>query len=386
MDYSRDSFFNSFQKIDFVGFDLDHTLIHYKIQELGKLVFDCLKRYVVEIRSFNKDLLQVEYDPEICVKGNLCDISKGNLIKIDNDNKVRRAFHGVNKQLSLTEIEQQYNQDKIIEFSGHRTENFLPVFSYFELGMGSLFIVMVDFFDEKKDQTCKNYAEIAKLVLDAMDYIFNDWNRGYYYPTITNNLDKYIKKSPKIRKLLEKMKENGKGLFLITNSLPEYSNYLLSFSIGSDWEKLFQIVVFFARKPSFYDSKAQFEIISQNEKSMKLMFGNYNEFKKLLFNSTPNKKEFKTCYFGDHLIGDIKECKAKTDWNTVAIIEELKPNSNDLLESPKWGSFSFCDSSKETKEEKKKTFWQQFADTHSDYYVYSLEEFYDQYCEFLSKK
>ena len=48
------------------------------------------------------------------------------------------------------------------------------------------------------------------------------------------------------------LRENGKFLYVITGSHVDFASHVASYALGEDWMDLFDIVIFFARKPSFF--------------------------------------------------------------------------------------------------------------------------------------
>ncbi len=54
------------------------------------------------------------------------------------------------------------------------------------------------------------------------------------------------------------LRENGKFLYVITGSHVDFASHVASYAIGEDWKDLFDIVIFFARKPSFFVEKRPF--------------------------------------------------------------------------------------------------------------------------------
>ena len=50
----------------------------------------------------------------------------------------------------------------------------------------------------------------------------------------------------------------GKFLYVITGSHYDFASHVASYAIGEDWKDLFDIVIFFARKPSFFLEKRPF--------------------------------------------------------------------------------------------------------------------------------
>ena len=51
------------------------------------------------------------------------------------------------------------------------------------------------------------------------------------------------------------LRNNGKFLYVITGSHIDFASHVASHAIGPDWKDLFDIIIFFARKPSFFVEK-----------------------------------------------------------------------------------------------------------------------------------
>ena len=73
------------------------------------------------------------------------------------------------------------------------------------------------------------------------------------------NPDKYIlKRRPEFRQWLQQLRDSGKYLYVITGSHFDFAHHVASHAIGEDWKELFDIVIFFARKPSFFIEERPF--------------------------------------------------------------------------------------------------------------------------------
>lgn len=176
---------------------------------------------------------------------------------------------------------------------------------------------------------------------------------GFYFVEIFTNPQKYLQKQKFTQQWLESLRARGVKLFLLTNSLPEYTDVLMSYSFGSDWPKLFDIVSVAAQKPLFFTQKRPFyavqfpkdrsfkqypgpeytvtpkpltksEVISmsfhhETQSVHSLINGSISSLLELLdFNPS------RFCYFGDHLKNDVSIPKQFLKWNTVSIVEELE--------------------------------------------------------------
>lgn len=63
---------------------------------------------------------------------------------------------------------------------------------------------------------------------------------------------KVILSLTEFRSWLRMLRSNGKFLYVITGSHYDFASHVASYAIGDDWKDLFDIVIFFARKPSFF--------------------------------------------------------------------------------------------------------------------------------------
>ena len=57
---------------------------------------------------------------------------------------------------------------------------------------------------------------------------------------------------------MQQLRDSGKYLYVITGSHFDFAHHVASYAIGEDWKELFDIVIFFARKPSFFIEERPF--------------------------------------------------------------------------------------------------------------------------------
>jgi len=82
---------------------------------------------------------------------------------------------------------------------------------------------------------------------------------GGYFPEVKAHPEKYIhRRRPEFREWLRGLRANGKYLYVITGSHVDFASHVASYALGDDWKELFDIVIFFARKPSFFLEKRPF--------------------------------------------------------------------------------------------------------------------------------
>ncbi|CAF1086740.1 unnamed protein product [Rotaria sordida] len=318
----------SLSSCDWIGFDLDHTLIRYRLPELHTLIYQSLCQYLVDTHQYNSHLLEIPYDNYFGVKALIYDSLYGNLIQLDSNGLVHTALHGVNTRLSSEKIKEIYpNAFEAIE---EDTTN------------------IVDLIDKENlyEKSSKNQINLMKkynfFLIDlnnGFSYLFNDFQRGNYFSSIRENPNKFIYKRLDVRQWLEKLKKSNKKLFLATNSRFDYTNLLTTYAFGNDWQNLFDFIIVDCKKPSFFNNlnKQSFyrfindnniipvtidEIIKNFNQNYIYSLGNSEDLH-LIMNQISNKDPI-VIYFGDHIKSDINALKRHTNWLAGIIIEELE--------------------------------------------------------------
>ncbi|XP_031567807.1 5'-nucleotidase domain-containing protein 1-like [Actinia tenebrosa] len=81
---------------DCIGFDLDHTVIQYKLSNLYTLTYKFLTTFLVKEKGYDASLLDssLEDHKDFILRGLILDADKGNLIKLDKHGCILRASHG----------------------------------------------------------------------------------------------------------------------------------------------------------------------------------------------------------------------------------------------------------------------------------------------------
>lgn len=340
----------SLSSCDWIGFDLDHTLIRYRLIELHTLIYDLMCKYLVETYEYSSHLLQIPYDQYFGVKALIYDSLYGNLFQLDSNGLVHTAFHGLNTRLSLEKIKEVY-PNPLKDIEEDTSKRFLCIFTYFEHCISYLIANIIDLIDQENlfEKSSKNQIDLTKKYsfflehcMNGFDYLFGNFNRGNYFAAIRNNPEKYIYKRPDVRQWLEKLRLNKKKLFLATNSRYDYTDLLTSYAFGNDWQNLFDLIIVDCKKPSFFSNQDkrifhQFidennihpitnnDIIKNFNQNSIYAYGNSDDLHKIM--SEISEKEPLVIYFGDHIKSDINALKRYTNWLAGAIIEELEFDS-----------------------------------------------------------
>lgn len=344
----------SLSSCDWIGFDLDHTLIRYRLIELHTLIYESLRQYLIDTYQYNSCLLEIPYDNDFGVKALIYDSLHGNLIQLDSNGLVHTGLHGINTHLSSERIKETYpNAFKDIEED--TTQRFLCIFTYFEHSISYLIAHIVDLIDKKNlyENLAKNEFDVQTKykfflvdIFNGLNYLFGDFNRGNYFSSIRENPTKFIYKRLDVRQWLEKLKKSNKNLFLATNSRFDYTNLLTTYAFGDDWQNLFDIIIVDCKKPSFFNNlnKRQFhrfmddkniipvsidEIIKDFNQNYIYTLGNSEDLHLIM--SQISKKDPLVIYFGDHIKSDINALKRHTNWLSGVVIEELEFDSPPII-------------------------------------------------------
>ncbi|KAJ0788815.1 putative 5'-nucleotidase [Helianthus annuus] len=313
--------------IQVYGFDYDYTLAHYS-PSLQNLIYDQAKQHLVNELKYPDGCLETKYDPSFPIRGLYYDKLKGCLLKLDFFGSIEPdgCYFG-RRKLSRKEIEELYGTRHIGRDQARELVGLMDFFCFSEV---CLIADIVQYFVD------------AKLEFDA-SYIYQDVRRaiqhchrsGLVHRGILSDPDKYLVKNGQFLSFLKMLRENGKKLFLMTNS-PYYfvdggMRYMLEDSLGGDsWRELFEVVIAKANKPDFYTSEHPFRCYDIEKDN--LAFYKVDKF-------LPNKVYYHGClksflqitkwngpeviYFGDHLFSDLRG-PSKAGWRTAAIIHELE--------------------------------------------------------------
>ncbi|KAL8502355.1 hypothetical protein ACS0TY_021482 [Phlomoides rotata] len=310
------------------GFDYDYTLAHYSAN-LQSLIYDLAKEYLVNELRYPDSCMEFKYDNSFPIRGLYYDKSKGCLLKLDFFGSIEPGgcYFGRHK-LSRLEINNLYGTRHI---GRDQARGLVGLMDFFCFSEACLIADIVQHFVD------------AKLEFDA-SYVYQDVNQaiqhvhrsGLAHRGILSDPQKYLVKNGQLLRFLRTLKENGKKLFLLTNS-PFYfvdggMNFMLEDSLGhqDSWRELFDVVIAKASKPQFYTSEHPFRCYDVEKDT--LAYSKVDTF-------LPNKVYYHGClktfmqitkwkgpeviYFGDHLFSDLRG-PSKSGWRTAAIVHELE--------------------------------------------------------------
>jgi 5'-nucleotidase len=316
--------------IDVVGFDMDYTLALYVQPALESLSIQCTLDKLIANRGYPDSIRGLRFDPLVGVRGIVVDRRLGNLLKMDRYGHVGRALHG----------HQRLPKERRIELyrSAHRIRLSSPRYAWvdtlFSLPEASMYAALVDHLEP---QGRISYAKLWTDIRESIDEAHRDESMKR---VIKADVGRYIERDPELGATLHKLRSSGKRLFVLTNSLWDYTDALMRYLLDGQlaaypsWRSYFDAVIVGAAKPGFFtDRRAMVEldprgapdaaVISTNVTALArgriYQGGNLHEFEALLGTGGD-----RVLYIGDHIYGDMLRSKKSSNWRTAMIIQELE--------------------------------------------------------------
>jgi 5'-nucleotidase len=316
------------ESLQAMGFDMDHTLAVYNTPSFNKLCFDMAVDRLIASFGYPEMIRRAAWDPHAAVRGLIVDKRLGNLLKIDAYNHVTRARHGLHF-LEKEQLRARYPRGGV-RLGSRRYRVFDTLF---DLPEGCLYSGLIEL---KKNggplggiDNIQLYDDIRK----AVDTLHAD---GSLKERITADLGSYFIRDDALVPTLQKFREAGKRLFLLTNSEVGYTASVMNHLIGGadgSWEDYFDLVVCFARKPGFFLKGKDGVPVGRDEHPLMpnrrghCYVGGDSFFleKKLGLGGDD------ILYFGDHTYGDILRSKKSVGWRTAMIVPEVEEEVSALL-------------------------------------------------------
>ncbi|MCC7403182.1 MAG: HAD-IG family 5'-nucleotidase [Bdellovibrionales bacterium] len=313
------------KRINYIGFDMDHTLIRYNSRAFEELTHRVLLNKLIQDKGYPDIIRKLAFDFDQVIRGLVIDIHRGNILKLSRHAAIRVSYHG------LTPI--TYSQQRKLYKSAYvdlGDPGFEIINTTFSIAFCGLFAQLVDLKDKLEHQTLPDYGTIAGDLNSCLDRAHRD---GSLKDEVANNLDTYIVKDEEVVRGLQRYKMHGKKIFIVTNSDFHYTKLLLDYSInpylkGETWEKFFEIVITSADKPRFFYDNLKFLKINPSNGTMtnltgKIGPGVYQGGCANIFTSDLNLTADEILYIGDHIYGDVVRLKKDCAWRTALVVEEL---------------------------------------------------------------
>ncbi len=314
------------RKIQYLGFDMDHTLVRYHSRAFEHTTHDLVLQKMVA--SGYPDLIQtLPFDYDLAIRGLVIDKQKGNLLKVSRHGAIRAVYHGT-QPMDFSDQKKHYSSTYI----DLRDSRYSSVDTAFSISTANLFMQLVDCKDKNPQLKLPDYETMATDMMNSVDAAHRD---GSLKAIVRSNLEKYIVKDPDVVAGLERYRKHDKKLFVLTNSDFHYTKLLLDYSINpylknhKDWSELFEFVVTSAQKPKFFVDNTKFLRVNPLDGSMrnqegKLTPGIYQGGCASIFTKELQLDGDDILYIGDHIYGDILRLKKDCNWRTAMVVEDLE--------------------------------------------------------------
>ncbi|XP_049953795.1 5'-nucleotidase domain-containing protein 1 [Schistocerca serialis cubense] len=368
-----------FTDYDWIGFDLDNTLCKYNVENMMKMEYDVLSRFLVDCKSYpEKHLFKpVDDDFNYIRKGVMIDFDKGNVLQIGKGGKVLRACHGT-RMLTNNEIIKYYGQDRMWKLAGEFYEDILgawngplslklrTVLDSFDMPASLAFARIIDTLDEKEGRELDKY-NVWPDVLDGLYFMYQrehfSTDTGGYFPSMKSAPEQYIYRcSDNVTSWLKSLKKQART-FLLTGSNVDFASFVARNSLGEMWVEFFDVVVCFARKPGFFTASREFVATEDGKETVSVTVndlqlnkvysqGNWKELRQV-FSKTVGKQNPRCLYVGDNLIQDIYVPSKYVDLDTVAVVDNMleeeqqvsvDSSRSGVSSSRPWASYFGCES------------------------------------------
>jgi HAD superfamily 5'-nucleotidase-like hydrolase len=319
------------RNIKAVGFDMDYTLALYKPEQFEVLAYNETLKKLVNM-GYPDDILKWKFDISHMIRGLAIDKMRGNIIKLDRHRYVKVAYHGF-RELVREERRALYDASLM---QSYEEPDYALIDTLFTLADAYLFAQLIDLKTQRPSDIKKTPIEIYRDVRHSIDLCHRD---GSIKHKVAQEPSKYIERDPLLKETLTRLRQSGRQVFVVTNSLWDYTHVVMNHIFGNDsrnlskdWLDYFDVVVTGAAKPSFFMSlNPLYEVDPDsgllrntdgilNRESKIFQGGNFKQLhERLGIQSGPE-----ILYVGDHIYGDILRSKKELGWRTMLVINELE--------------------------------------------------------------
>ena len=301
-------------RIKAIGFDMDYTLAEYQQDALDQLTMRLALETLVRENDYPESIMELPYQPEFAIRGLAMDTHLGNVLKMDKFHYVSLAYHGSTPLDSATRA-QLYNNDRI-SFSSSRYRSVDTLFEILETYLYAALIEHLEGLGRDVD-----FKQLYTDLRGAIDLCHRD---GSLKKEIMATPERFIKDDPLLVPVLHMFREAGIRLFILTNSEPEYTSFMLDYLFRNaepffkGWRGCFEMVGSHVFKPGFFHQGRDLKVLE--DKDVFFFSGGNIAF----LESKLEIRGDQVLYIGDHIYGDILKSKHSSSWRTCIIVPELQ--------------------------------------------------------------
>jgi len=308
-----------------IGYDMDYTLIHYKVDAWEQRAYIYLQQKLDDAGWPVGDL---SYDPAFAMRGLVIDTERGNIVKADRFGYIRLASHGT-RRLSFDEQRQAYSRE-LVELGEPR---WVFLNTFFSLSEACMYAQLVDRLDDRRFGDVVGYDDLWRRVHRALDEAHAE---GLLKAEIIADPDRYVDVDAEVALALLDQQASGKHLLLITNSDWAYTREMMGCCLarqlpsGMNWRSLFDLVFVSARKPDFFSQAAPAFQVVDEEGLLRPAVGPLQQGGVYVGGHAGLVERFlglsgsEILYVGDHLYVDVRITKDILRWRTALLVRELE--------------------------------------------------------------
>jgi 5'-nucleotidase len=308
-----------------VGFDMDYTLVHYRVKAWEQRAYEYARARLAE-REW--PVAQLEFDPDFVTLGLVIDQQLGNIVKASRFGYVTRAHHGT-RPLGFEEQRGVYART-LVDLKEPR---WLFLNTLFGMSEATLFAQLVDLLDAGQLPAGIGYEELYRIVRSSIDEAHME---GTLKREIAADPDRFIELDPELPQALFDLKDAGKLLLLVTNSEWSYTCEMMSYAFdrflagGRSWRSLFDVVIVAARKPIFFTAENPvFEIVDDQgllrpHAGRMLQGGAYLGGDARRVERDLELAPEEILFIGDHVYADVHVSKDLLRWRTGLVLRDLE--------------------------------------------------------------
>ena len=309
-----------------IGYDMDYTLIHYRVDEWERRAFEHTRE---RLATAGWPVDELTFDPDSVIRGLTIDLELGNLVKPTRFGYIIKAAHGTSF-LEFDRLRRAY-EGTVVDLSEGR---WVFLNTLFSLSEASLYAQLVDLLDEGRLHGVHGYGELYEAVRSTLDAAHME---GRLKQDILADPDRFVVQDPEMALALLDQRHAGKHLVLITNSEWEYTRQMMGYAFdahlpeGTSWRDLFDAVIVSAAKPAFFTaSRPLHRIVDEDLGLMRPHVGDLERGAVFVGGYAAQLEAHlgvegdQILYVGDHLYSDVSVSKALHRWRTALILRELE--------------------------------------------------------------
>lgn len=308
-----------------IGYDMDYTLVHYNIEEWERAAYHHVKG---KLLSLGWPIADLEFDPELVIRGLVIDLERGNLLKANRFGYVKGAYHGT-APMAFEDQRLLYGRT-LVDLDEDR---WVFLNTLFSLSEACIYMQLVDLLDAGAIEGAIGYGDLHRIVRTSIDETHIE---GDLKAKVIADPDRFVQLDPDVPQTLLDQRAAGKKLLLITNSEWEYASAMMTYTFdrflpsGTTWRDLFDVTIVAARKPAFFVHRNPIFHVTDEEGQLRPaptgIDGNgiYLGGNARMVEDHLGMSGDEILYVGDHMFADVRVTKDVLRWRTALVLYELE--------------------------------------------------------------